>query len=296
VSARPAKVMKTERKALALSRPLVIVAGGGFFPVEVARHARLNGYDPVFLALKGFASRLLAQEATTRWVDLLKPQEVLAAIKALAPAGVILAGHVRRPGPQAMVSAFSHFRQSADLLALLSHGDDHLLRGALQALEQEGLKLLGIDEVAPGLLCPAGVLGAVQPEGAEIERMIVTGFGLLRALSPFDCGQGVVLEGERVLAVEGPEGTDRMLKRCRPRLQWLFPTKPVLKRLFVKAAKRGQERRVDLPAVGPRTIEACAKAGIAGLALQAGSVVMIERETMVKRADALGLFITGVKA
>lgn len=296
MSARHAKVMKTERQALALTRPLAIVAGGGVFPVEVARHARSNGFDPVFFALKGFASRTVSDEAKTVWVDLLKPHDVLAALKALRPAGVVLAGHVRRPGAHLMVSAFSQIKQSSELLALLAQGDDHLLRGALQALEQEGLTLLGIDEVAPGLLCPAGTLGSVLPQSDEIERMIVTGFGLLRALSPFDCGQAAVLEGGRVLAIEGPEGTDRMLKRCRPRLHWLFPAKPVAKRLLFKAAKQGQERRVDLPAVGPRTIDACAKAGIAGLALQAGSVVLIEREEMIRRADAQGLFITGVKA
>ena len=296
MSARHAKVMKAEQTGLALRRPLAIIAGGGFFPIEVARHARLNGFDPVFFALKGFAARSLAQEASTQWVDLLKAQDLLAALKTLRPAGVILAGHVRRPGPHVMVSAFSQFKDASDLLALLAQGDDHLLRGALSALEQEGLKLLGIDDVAPGLLCPAGTLGSVLPEGDGIERMIVTGFGLLRALSPFDCGQAAVLEGSRVLAIEGPEGTDRMLKRCRPSWQWMFKTRPLMKRLFIKAAKQGQERRADLPAIGPRTIEACARAGISGLALQAGSVVLIEREEMVRRADALGLFITGVKA
>jgi DUF1009 family protein len=295
VSARHAKAMKIEHSGLVLRRPLAIVAGGGFFPVEVARHARVNGFDPVFIALKGFASRTLIQEAGTLWVDLLKPQDLLAALKSCRPAGVVLAGHVKRPGPHLLVSAFSNFKESSHLLSLLAQGDDHLLRGAVAALEQEGLQLLGIDEVAPGLLCPAGTLGSVRPQGDEIERMMVTGFNLLRALSPFDCGQAAVIEGARVLAIEGPEGTDRMLKRCSPPWYRIFNPPQLLPRLFVKAAKQGQERRADLPAVGPKTIEACARAGISGLAVQAGSVVLIEREEMVRLADAKGLFITGVK-
>ena len=294
MSVRRVKVMKTERSALLAIRPLAILAGGGFFPREVARHARKHGYDPVFFALKGFADRTLSQETETVWVDLLKPQELLGQLKMRQPAGVVLAGHVRRPGPHVLLSAFQHMTQSSDLLQLLAQGDDPLLRGALAALETEGLRILGIDEVAPSLLCPAGTLGAVTPDDAYL-RMIATGFGLLRALSPYDCGQAAVIEGARILAIEGPEGTDQMLRRCRPRLNWFGQDARVFTRLFVKAAKQGQDRRADLPAVGPRTIDACVRAGISGLALQAGSVIIIEREEMIARANAKGVFVTGVK-
>ena len=294
MSAHRVKVMRTERSALTLTRTLAILAGGGFFPREVARHARQHGYQPVFFALKGFADSSLGDEAETIWVDLLKPQELLAQLKKRQPYGLVLAGHVRRPGSHVVLSAFQQFKQSTDLLSLLAQGDDHLLRGALAALETEGLKILGIDEVAPSLLCPAGTLGTIPPDDAYL-KMIATGFGLLRALSPYDCGQAAVIEGSRILAIEGPEGTDQMLKRCRPRFNWFGQDARVFTRLFVKAAKQGQDRRADLPAVGPRTIDACVRAGISGLALQAGSVLLIEREAMVARANEKGVFITGVK-
>jgi hypothetical protein len=286
--------MRTERSALTLTRSLAILAGGGFFPREVARHARQHGYDPVFFALKGFADRALMQDAETIWVDLLNPKELLAQLKKRQPYGLVLAGHVRRPGPHVLLSAFKQFKQSSDLLSLLAQGDDHLLRGALAALETEGLNILGIDQVAPSLLCPAGTLGTITPDDAYL-KMIATGFGLLRALSPYDCGQAAVIEGGRILAIEGPEGTDQMLKRCRPRLNWFGQDARVFTRLFVKAAKQGQDRRADLPAVGPRTIDACVRAGISGLALQAGSVLLIEREAMIARANEKGVFVTGVK-
>ena len=65
-------------------------------------------------------------------------------------------------------------------------------------------------------------------------------------------------------------------------------------RILVKTAKSSQDRRVDLPAVGSRTIENCVKAGFSGLALGAGSVVMIDRAAMIREADRAGLFIVGV--
>jgi UDP-2,3-diacylglucosamine hydrolase len=287
--------MKTDPSGLMVSRPLAILAGGGFFPVEVARHCQQNGYKPVFFALKGFADRSLAQEAETVWIDLLKPQHLLDVLKAFQPSGVVLAGHVKRPGAHVLVSAFSHLKQSTDLLGLLAQGDDHVLRGAIDALESEGLHIFGIDEVAPSLLCPAGTLGEVHPDDTYL-RMMSIGFNVLRALSPYDCGQAAVIEGARILAVEGPEGTDQMIKRCKPRMNWFAKDRRVYTRLLVKAAKRDQDRRADLPAVGPRTIDACVQAGISGLALQAGSVILIEREEMIRRANAKGVFITGVKA
>ena len=286
--------MKTERSAIVPARPLAIVAGGGVFPIDVARAARQQGYQPIFFALKGFASSALRREAETIWVDLFEPQAILSALKARPLVGVVLAGHVRRPAPHLLLSAFRNMKQSVDLLAVLAQGDDHVLRAVLDLLKQEGLTVLGVDQVASALLCPAGSLGSVVPDAAY-ERMMVTGFALLRALSPFDCGQAAVIEGTRVLAIEGPEGTDQMLKRCRPYRSWFAKQPALYTRLFVKAAKQGQERKADLPAVGPRTIDACIQAGISGLALQAGSVILIEREEMIRRANAAGLFITGVK-
>jgi len=110
---------------------------------------------------------------------------------------------------------------------------------------------------------------------------------LLEALSPFDMGQGVVIHRGRVLAIEGPEGTNRMLSRVAE----LLPHKA--EGVFMKAPKKGQDWRIDLPAVGPETVRQVADAGLAGIAVKAGGVLMLEPENMQKLADERKIFLHG---
>jgi DUF1009 family protein len=141
-------------------------------------------------------------------------------------------------------------------------------------------------------LAPDGVIAGRAPD-AETQADIKAGAALLGALSPFDVGQGVVVANGRVLAVEAAEGTDAMLSRVadmrasrRLRLKGRVG-------VFVKAAKRGQDMRLDLPAVGLRTIELAARAEVAGIAIAAGDVLIGERGNFVDAAEAAGLFVFG---
>lgn len=274
-------------------RRLAIIAGGGDFPFEVFHASQRHGYQPCFFALRGFAGKQVRAHRGTCLVDMLNPTDLIARLKQFNPVGVVLAGHVSRPNPSLLISAFSALRHQDELRRVFGEGDDHVLVRVIRLLEDQGFSVLGIDTVAPDLLCPDAVLTKSKPDEADWQA-IRYGFSLLEALSPFDCGQAMVCQGQRILAVEGPEGTDAMVKRATQRPRWFDWSKQDLSPKFlVKTAKRDQERRADLPAVGPRTIQICAKSGIKGLALGAGSVVMIDRAMMIREADRAGLFIVG---
>src|SRR5262249_39056839 len=122
---------------------------------------------------------------------------------------------------------------------------------------------------------------------------IAKGLALLNAASPFDVGQAVVVADARVLAIEAAEGTDRMLARIAELRQSgrIASGRGVL----VKAAKRNQGRRVDLPSMGPQTVEGAAQAGLAGIAVVAGSTILAEPAQIVATADRAGLFVLGVR-
>ena len=135
-------------------------------------------------------------------------------------------------------------------------------------------------------------IGARAPS-EEDETDIALGASLLGALSTFDAGQGAVVAAGRVLAIEAAEGTDAMLDRVaemrakgRLRLAGLAG-------VLVKAPKRGQDLRLDMPAVGPKTIEGAVKAQLRGVAIAAGRVLVLERVVCARRADAAGLFVAG---
>lgn len=279
--------------APSVGRRLAIIAGGGDFPLEVYQASLRQGYQPCFFALRGFASQQVRAQQGTQQVDMLNPVDLLGRLRVFAPDAVVLAGHVSRPDPIVLVSAFSALRNRDELRQVFGEGDDHVLTRVIRLLEEHGFAVLGIDAVAPDLLCPYAVLTRKSPDKLEIQA-IENGFALLDAMSPFDCGQAMVCQGQRVLAVEGHEGTDRMIKRTAPSLRWFrFGAAETSSRILIKTAKLTQDRRADLPAVGPRTIRNCIKAGFSGLALGAGSVVLIDRAEMVREADRAGLYIAG---
>jgi DUF1009 family protein len=139
---------------------------------------------------------------------------------------------------------------------------------------------------------PEGALGRERPNDRD-RGDIAKGLALLSAASPFDVGQAVVVADARVLAIEAAEGTDRMLARVAELRQSgrIASGRGVL----VKAAKRNQDRRLDLPSIGPQTVESAARAGLAGIAVVAGSTIVAEPTRIGATADRAGLFVLGVR-
>ena len=152
--------------------------------------------------------------------------------------------------------------------------------------------MVGIRDVAPDILIPEGAIARATPDpaaSADIEK----GREVLRALGPFDIGQAVVVIDGHVVAVEDIEGTDGLLARLREAGR-IRASKG--RGVLVKAPKSGQDLRFDLPAVGPKTVEGVAKAGLAGMAVIAGNTIAAESQEMIVAADSAGLFIQGLPA
>ncbi len=276
------------------SGPIAILAGSGRFPELLAEKLRGAGRACRILAIRGFADASLRQNADAA-VDLLDVKRVLAYLREWRPSAVTLAGGVHRPKPSAVFNAVSMFRNRRELAELMGRGDDQLLRSVVQLLEEQGHSVVGVRDLAPELLASSGRLGAHQPSNKDL-LAVNMGVSLLTDLSSYDMGQGVVVAGERIIAVEGPEGTDRMLARVQGlRRSWNW-TKPPPAGVLVKIPKRGQDLRVDLPAVGPRTLVRAAKAGLRGVAVASGVTLVLDREETVRIADRLGLFLLGVEA
>jgi DUF1009 family protein len=114
-----------------------------------------------------------------------------------------------------------------------------------------------------------------------------------RAIGLLDIGQAAVAVGHRVVALEAAEGTDAMLgriadMRAEGRLRWSGR-----RGVLVKRAKPQQDLRVDMPAIGPKTVEAVVRASLAGIVIEAGRVMIAERADTVAIAERTGTFIYG---
>lgn len=273
--------------------PVALIVGGGRLPGLVAASLDRRRVAYRILALRGFADRETRRAAAAS-VGLLEVERILDILDGWDPRSVALIGGVQRPPLSAVLAALPALRSGGELARLVTRGDDSLLRGVVRLLEDRGHRVSGLHELAPELLARSGVRGAHSGTDG-LSRSVTLGFDVLARLSPFDIGQAAVVAGERVLAIEGPEGTDRMLGRVRPRLmERLLLRREPPGGVLVKAAKKGQDLRVDLPAIGPRTVARAARAGLQGVAYGAGTVLIIDEAATIAAADRLGLFLVGV--
>jgi DUF1009 family protein len=274
--------------------PVAILAGSGQLPIQLVHHLERTGQDCRVLAFRGFVSADLRRRADAN-VDLLDLKSIMRRLEEWQPRSVALVGAVRRPGFSALLGAYSLLRNRQEVREVIARGDDQVLRGAVRLLEERGYKVVGAHELAPELVAPLSMSGQHRPTD-EDSRAISVGLDLLRSLSAFDIGQATIVAREHVLAVEGPEGTDRMLGRVAAMRQSLFGFR---KRrdggVLIKAAKSGQDLRVDMPAIGPRTIIEAARAGLSGIAVGAGSTLVLDQDKTLALADRLGVFLVAVE-
>ncbi|MEP3438702.1 MAG: UDP-2,3-diacylglucosamine diphosphatase LpxI [Hoeflea sp.] len=273
---------------------LAILAGQGRFPVLVARAVRDLGHDPYIFGIKG--------EADQDWsgydhcqINIADLKQFARVVRLQAIGSVILAGGIgRRPD---LIDIRPTWRSLTGFLTslrvIVSGGDDKILRFAISVLENEGVKVLAAQQVAPALLGRLGPLGRVRPGSADVQDIEAASEAAL-ALGRLDVGQGAVSVGGRVIALEGLEGTDAMLARVADlRAGNRLPSGRG--GVLVKLCKPGQDERADLPSIGTDTVANAHAAGLAGIAIEAGRSLVLERDRVVGEADRLGLFVTGIQ-
>jgi DUF1009 family protein len=213
--------------------------------------------------------------------------QILATLRAHNCRDLVLVGPVRRPSLLDLRPDAEGTRILARIGRAAFAGDDGLLAAVLRVLNEEGFRILGAHEILAEALGPRGLLSRAAPDAqamADIQR----GIAVVRALGAVDVGQGCVVQQGMVLAVEAAEGTDAMLARAGGL------ARPGYGGVLVKLVKPGQDRRADLPTIGPGTLRAAAAAGLRGVAFEAGGTILAERASTVAAADEAGLFLLGL--
>lgn len=274
-------------------RKLGLIAGGGSLPVEIAEHCQRAGRALFVIRLKGMASEALVPHAGAE----IGLAELGKCIKSLRRAGceaVCLAGIVKRPDFSALVPDLRGLAALPGVVAAASGGDDALLRFLVGEFEKEGFIVEGAHEVMQDLRLAAGPLGRHEPDEAQMADALKA-LEVARSIGALDIGQAAVVCRGLVLAVEAQEGTDAMLVRTAALPANLRGAAGAFSGVLAKAPKPIQETRVDLPTIGVATVEAAARAGLAGIVGEAGRLLVLDREAVVVRADELGLFVLGVE-
>jgi len=273
---------------------LGLIAGGGSLPVEIARHCARSGRPLFVIRLKGFAGADLSPYAGAE-IGLAEFGKCFKALKRAGCHAVCLAGQVDRPDFATLAPDLRGLAALPGLIGAARKGDDALLRFMIGEFEKEGFVVEGAIEVMDDLGLPEGVLGRVAPRDGDFSD-ITKALEVARAVGRLDAGQGAVVCRWLVLALEAAEGTDAMLARVADLPEALRGRPGAGVGVLAKAPKPIQETRVDLPTIGPATIEGLARAGLSGVVGEAGRLLVLDREAVIALADDLGVFILGVEA
>jgi UDP-2,3-diacylglucosamine hydrolase len=272
--------------------PLAIICGGGGLPFAVADAARRQGRGVVLFALRGWADPGRIASYPHHWVRFGQLGLFCRTAQREGCREVVFIGSVVRPSVWQIWPDLAALRVMPRIIRMFRGGDDHLMSRLMKIFEDHGFRPLGAHEVAPEILMPEGAVGRYQPSESQ-QGDIAVGLALLRAIGAFDVGQATIVADNHVLAVEAAEGTDEMLARVAElRRKGRIRTSGGV---LVKAPKPGQDRRVDLPTIGPQTIAGAARAGLAGIAVMAGEAIMAEPEKVAQAADRERIFIVGTR-
>ena len=273
--------------------PLAIICGAGNMPYRVADAVMGRGRRVVLFALTGWADPTQVSRYQHYWARIGQLGRFRRIARQEGCRDVVFIGALTRPAITQLRLDLTALMFLPRIIKAYAGGDDHLLTRVSRIVEDIGFHLVGAHEVAPEILVPAGRLGRHAP--SERDRAdIAVGQALLAALGRFDIGQAVVVAGNRVIAVEAAEGTDRMLARIAQLRRDGTLALPAKAGVLVKAPKPTQDRRFDMPSIGTRTVEAAVAAGLVGIAVEARGAVTADLDEMVRAADAAGLFVVGI--
>ncbi len=271
-----------------MGAPLGMIVGGGDMPQRAAAAAAAAGRTPHVVVLEGFGDPADYAAYPCVTCRLGAAGRMLEWLRAAGVRELVLAGRVSRP-------SFLSLRPDAGAARLLPRigmrafgGDDSLLQAVLRVLREEGFEPLPAQSVLADLLVETpSQLGSLAPDDAA-RRDIARGIAVVRALGAVDVGQGCVVQQGLVLAVEAIEGTDAMIARAGTQ------RREGPGGVLVKILKPGQDRRVDLPTIGPVTVVAAAEAGLRGIAIEARGTIVVDRPATVAAVEAAGLFLIAI--
>ncbi len=269
---------------------MTILAAGGAVPIAVADAATRAGRPVFVIGLEGLADERLTSfpHEMVKWGQIGRIMEL---IKRHRTRDVVLIGSVdRRPDFRAMRVDLGALRALPKILSHLTGGDDAVLSALTRFVESHGYRVVGAHEVATDLVAEPGRVGGPRVSGEASEDVPIA-LTAARLIGTLDSGQAAVVVQSRVVALEGAEGTDAMVQRVADlrragRVKWAGRAG-----VLAKCCKPQQDIRVDMPTIGPRTVELAAEAGLAGIVIELRRVMIADRAATIAAAERTSTFV-----
>tara|TARA_Y100001970_G_scaffold294183_1_gene448117 strand:- start:40586 stop:41404 length:819 start_codon:yes stop_codon:yes gene_type:complete len=266
-----------------------IIAGSGELPAKIVAACKDIGRPYFIVAFINETDPQCYLGEDHILLPLAKVGKVFTALKNSGSTEVVMAGPINRPSLQGLQFDLRALKLITKFAASKNQGDDALLRLIVEELESEGFSVVGADEIlGKQSTAQEGVMGSFKPSKASQDD-IMLGINVVRQLGILDIGQAAIVQQKRVIGLEAAEGTDELLKRCESLILSGDPG------VLVKFKKPNQDRRADLPTIGPRTVELASSIGLAGIAVEAQQTLIMDYNKVISLANERCIFILGVR-
>ncbi|PCJ99739.1 MAG: UDP-2,3-diacylglucosamine pyrophosphatase [Zetaproteobacteria bacterium] len=267
-------------------KKLGIIAGGGNLPSYLLSICNDKGIEPFIIGFDGQTGVDIMEDNHHQWVGFGEAGKIISFFKSNGVKDLVLIGGVKRP-------SFSEIKPDFKAVKILSRigfralGDNDLLSALKTELEKEGFILRGVQDFCDGLLIEEGTVGRYKPEPDDAVS-IEFGLKVSQEIGALDIGQSVIVQNAMIVGVEAVEGTDALIARCSDLQQ------NGRGGILVKTRKPQQDKMLDMPTIGPQTIINAHNAGLAGIVLHAGNVIIVDIKTVANYADKYKIFVVGV--
>ncbi len=268
-----------------LPKSLGVVAGGGYLPKRLIDFCDQNNIPVFIIGFEGQTSPDILRNHESLVMRLGQSGSIIKILKEKNLKDLVLIGSIERPSAWDLRPDLYTAKFFAGI-GFRALGDDGLLKAIRGKLEEEGFSIHGIHELIPELLMPQGTISAVVPD-PEQTKSIALGMKAARELGQADIGQAVVVREGIIVGKEDKKGTDSLIRRCANETA-------IRSGILVKTCKPQQDRKLDLPTIGPRTVRLCAEMGYAGIAVEAGSVLLVDESEVRRLANDNNLFVVGI--
>ena len=269
-----------------MGKTLGVLAGVGHLPVDVVRGARKEGYRTVAIGLVPGTHEDLPGEADAFYaINIGKVGRIFKTLQKEGVDEVTMIGKVTKEILYSGGVLVPDWQAIKILMSLPDRHDDTIMNALVAKLESLGIHVMDQTLFLKDLMPQEGVLSKRKPTREEWEDMQY-GFAMAKKIGGLDIGQTVVVKNKAIMAVEAIEGTDACILRGG---------KLGKKAIVAKTAKPAQDNRFDMPGVGVRTIESMIESGWAGIVMEAGRTLLVEREKALKLADDHDITVVAMK-
>ncbi len=259
-----------------------LIFGETSFPIEILKKIKKKKLNYLIIDLT--KSKKFKKDKKSFSVSIGQFGKIINILKENNCKNVLFAGRVQKPNFSKLKLDLKGIYYIPRIIKASKIGDAAILKEIIYILKQQSIKTISSISFNPELSLKKGNYSKIKPN-KEDNKNIKKAISTLNKLGKYNFSQGTVVRNNKVIAIEGRDGTEKMLKKCKSKMQRC-------EGVLVKFPKKKQDLRVDLPTVGLKTLKHCQIAGLKGIVLKNKQNIFLDKNKCFNFANRNKMFIT----